>query len=244
VSDEPETPNLYPYSVTDHAPEFAEAWRRFQHATSVRLLDETLESEWAHGRTDYAAFLVPVSDPGVRARIAATIRAISGIPGVEPYPEAYWHATIKGLGFMVAQPSRPDELSPADVQRMAEGARPILERQAPFRAAIGNVNAFAEVVFLEVLDGGVIRSLNQRLLAGIAGIRRQPVDGAGYLPHISIARFSSAEGLKELKEALAHLREEQPAGPGMTVREVLLIQAHLTSEAPAFETLAAYPLRG
>lgn len=230
--------------MTELQTEFAEAWRRFQHATSVRLLDETLESEWTRGRTHYAAILIPVTDEAVRARIAATLDAITAIPGVEPYPQAYWHATIKGLGFMVAEPSRPDELSPARAQRMAEQARPILERRAPFRATLGNVNAFPEVVFLEVLDGGFIRSLNQRLLDAIPGIQRQPVDGAVYLPHISIARFSSVEGLPALKETLARLREEQPAGPEFTVRDALLIQAHLSAEAPTFETLAAYPFRG
>lgn len=230
--------------MTDHAPEFAEAWRRFQASTSVRLLQETLEWEWTRGRTDYAAFLIPVSDPGVSTHIAAVIEAISGIPGVDPYPEAYWHATIKGIGFMADEARREDEVTPAEVRRMAEDARKLIERQAPFRVRIGRVNAFAEVVYMEVLDGGVIRRLNQRLLEGIAGIQRQPVDGEGYLPHISIARFSSDEGLAELKETLSRLREKQGPGPEMTVRDVLLIQAHLTSEAPTFETLAAYPLRG
>lgn len=232
--------------------EFGEAWRRFEASDSVRLLDETLESEWKRGRTDYAAFLIQITDSDVLAHIAAILEAIGGIPGVEPYPEAYWHATIKGVAFMVDEATRDDELSPAEVQRMAEEARPLLERQAAFRAQIRQVNAFAEVVYMEVLDGGVIRMLNQRLLDGIAGIQRQPVDGDYYLPHISIARFSSDEGLSQLKEALARLRDDHSSGPGQTaerrleftVRDALLIQAHLTSEAPTFETLAAYPLRG
>jgi 2'-5' RNA ligase len=230
--------------VTDHAPEFAAAWEQFQASTSVRLLDETLEWEWTRGRTDYAAFLVPVSDSDVHAHIAATLEALSGIAGVEPYPEDYWHATIKGVGFLVGEAKRQDEVTPEDVRRMAEDARKLLERQAPFQATLGRVNAFAEVVFIEVLDGGTIRKLNQRLLDGVAGIQRQPVDGAGYLPHISIARFSSDEGLVELKRRLAVLRDDATDGPTFTVRDVLLIQAHLSSEAPTFETLAAYPLRG
>ena len=230
--------------MTELSSEFAEAWRRFQAADSVRLLEETLESEWTRGRTDYAAFLIQITDPAVRARIASVLEAVASIPGVEPYPEAYWHATIKGVGFMAGQPARDDELSPDDIHRIAEEARPLLEPTPPFPARIGQVNAFAEVVFMEVLDGGVIRSLNKRLLDGIAGIQRQPVDGAYFLPHISIARFSSSDGLPQLKETLARLRDEQPAGPAFTVRDALLIRAHLTGEALTFETLAAYPLRG
>lgn len=210
----------------------------------MRLLHETLESEWQRGRQEYAAFLIQITDPDVQAHIAATLETLAGIPGVEAYPEAYWHATIKGVAFMVDEPSRDDERSPADIQRIAEAARPLLERQAPFRARIGQVNAFAEVVYMEVLDGGVIRALNKRLLDGIPAIQRQPVDGDLYLPHISIARFSSGEGLAQLKETLIRLRESTTAGPDFTVRDALLIQAHLSSEAPTFETLAAYPLRG
>lgn len=231
--------------MTEVAADFAQAWRNFQAADSVRLLQETLEWEWTRGRSDYAAFLIQVTGPAVRERIASTVQQIAGIPGVDPYPEDYWHVTIKGAGFILPQPTRDDELSPAAVEAMAEAARPLLERQSPFRVELGRINAFAEVVFMEVLDGGAIRTLNERLLGGVAGLKQGPVDGANFLPHISIARFSSAEGMPELKQTLTRLREHSPEeAAGFTVRDALLIRAHLGGAAPTFETLAAYPLRG
>lgn len=230
--------------VAELSREFEGAWQQFQASSSVRLLQETLEWEWTRGRAAYAAFLIEAGVPELRTHIASVIERISGIPGVEPYPQAYWHSTVKGVGFVVDDPGRPDEISPAEVQRIAEEARPLLEKAAPFAATVGRVNAFAEVVYLEVLDGGVIRSLNSRLLDRVGGLQRQPVDGEHFLPHISIARFSSAEGLPRLKETLAVMRTETAAGPTFEVREALLIRALLGAEAPAFETLAAYPLRG
>jgi hypothetical protein len=222
--------------------EFEEGWRRFQASDTVRLLHETLEWEWTRGRTDYVAFLLQPSEPEVRAHIARAIEAIEGIPGVDPYPERYWHVTIKGVGFLIDDPTHEDEVSPDEVQRISDAARPILESHHPFRAEIGRPNAFAEVVYLEVLDGGIIRSLNEHLLEGVPGIARQPVDGAHFLPHISIARFSSAEGLDELKNTLAGLRAEAPPAPVFTVRDALLVQAHLAAEAPTFDLLALYEL--
>jgi 2'-5' RNA ligase len=228
----------------EYVSDFAEAWRRFEAASSVRLMQETLEWEWTRGREEYAAFLIEVTDPAVREHIAGVLEAISDVPGVEPFPEAYWHATIKGVGFITEEPRLEDDVSPGELERMAEEARPLLEAEGAFGARIGPVNAFAEVVFMEVEDGGVIRSLNGRLLEGVAGLRPTPVDGGNFLPHVSIARFSSAEGLPRLKEALGRLRANAAGGPGFMVRDALLVRAHLGAEAPRFETVAAYPLRG
>ena len=222
--------------------EFEEGWQRFLASDSVRLLQETLEWEWTRGRTDYLAFLVQPSEEAVLSHIGRVTEALAGIPGVEPYPQRYWHVTIKGVGFLVDEPSREDEVSPAEAQRIQDAARPLLESHAPFAATIGRVNAFAEVVYLEVLDGGIIRSLNEHLLEGVPGIQRQPVDGRYFLPHISIARFSSAKGLPQLKDTLARMRDDPTPGPAMQVRDALLVQARLGEEAPRFDLLALYEL--
>ncbi len=224
--------------------DFGSAWRRFQETDSLRLLESTLEWEWARGRTDYFAFLIAVADEAVREYASRMIAEIAGIPGVDPYPERYWHVTIKGVGFLAAEPSREDEVSLADVERLAEAVRPALESQAPFEVTVGPVNAFAEVVMLEAHDGGATCCLNAALLEAAPDLQRYPVDGEMFLPHVSIARFSSNEGLSTLKETLAGLRETAAPGPTFTASEALLIRAHLAREAPEFDLVAAYPLRG
>lgn len=229
--------------MSELSTDFEGAWRRFQGAQSLRLLETTLEWEWTRGRTDYFAFLITVSDEAVREYTSRMIAQIAEIPGVDPYPERYWHVTIKGVGFLAAEPSREDEVSLADVERLAEAVRPALESQAPFEVTVGPVNAFAEVVMLEAHDGGATRCLNAALLES-APLQRYAVDGDTYLPHLSIARFSSNEGLPRLKETLAGLRETAEPGPTFTATEALLIRAHLAREAPEFDLVAAYPLRG
>lgn len=227
--------------MTGLSSDYASAWAAFLAAEGVRVQQETLEWEWTRGRTDYVAFLIGISDDAVRGHIKAQIEEIKGIPGVEPYPERYWHITIKQVGFLVAEPSRPDEVSAAQVQEMAEAARPVIESVRAFEVTAGPPNAFPEVVFTEAHDRGEVRLLNKALL-GLPHLPAYPVDGDVFLPHISIARFTSGEGIPSLKEVLSRLRS-QSSGPSFTVREVLLVQAHLAAEAPTFDLLALYKLR-
>ena len=225
------------------SPDFEQAWQRFRALDALRLVDDTLESQWAHGRRDYLAFLVPLDDPAVQAHVARMIEAIHEIRGVEAYPPSYWHITIKGVGFLVDRPSADDEVSPADTERIIRDARGVFEREPAFEVQIGRANGFPEVVFLEVCDGGRVRSLNTRLLEEVPGLSAYPIDGPVFLPHISIARFTSSEGRAQVQAALAELREGPP-GPAFVVREVQLIQAHLSQTAPTFDLLASYRLAG
>lgn len=228
--------------MADPASDYSTAWEQFQQVRSIKLLQETQEWEWVRGRTDFVAFLIAIGSTEVREYIASKAARIAHIPGVEVYPERYWHITVKGVGFLCDVPTREDEVSYDDVRRLSEEARPIIEERPQFEVRFGRPNAFPEVAFLETEDGGAVRDLNQRLLAGMADLKRFHVDGEVFLPHISIARFNSSEGLSELKETLEEMREES-AGSSFTVREVLLIQARLSEEAPTFDLLARYSLR-
>jgi 2'-5' RNA ligase len=194
------------------------------------------------GRDTYLAFLIPVDDPGVVAHLHSIVRSIEHLPGVEPYPESYWHLTVKGIGFEGENSTQPDGVSRQAFGRIADAARRIFESQVAFEVTIGPPSGFPEVVFAEVWDSLVVRELNGRLLEMIPGLMRYPFDGEAFLPHVSIARFASAEGLAELKQTLASIRDDGP-GPGFNVREVQLVRAHLSSAAPRLEPIETYPLR-
>jgi len=222
--------------------EFEAAWAQFQTLDSLRLVPDTLEAEWTRGRDTYLAFLVPIEDPAVAEHLRKLVRAVEDIPGVEPYPEDYWHITIKGLGFENANRGRRDNVSTSAVRSVAEAARHVFARQPPFEARIGLAAAFPEVVFAEVWDALPVRDLNGRLLEAKPSLVRYQFDGPHFLPHISVARFTSNDGLPQLKEAVSRSREEG-AGPPLSVGEIQLIRAHLSERAPILETIEIYRLK-
>lgn len=221
---------------------FDEAWQRFVQNNSLRLVEDTLEYEWRRGRMDYLAFLVPVEVEAARRHIRQTIERLEPVPGVQPYQESYWHITVKGVGFRVDSPSRRDEITPAVAESIAEEARSALSKEAAFEVIMGPVNALEGVVCVEVEAGGRIQQINRHLLEVAPDMPRSPVDDY-FLPHISIAHFTSDDGIDELKSTLAQLREEHPRGPSFTVSRIDLILARLSESGPTFEPLASYRLQ-
>ena len=221
---------------------FEDAWARFQALDSLQLVGDSSEWEWTRGRAQNLAFLMRVDDATAREHLARIARRLAGIPGVEPLPDWFWHVTVKLAGFQVIKRTQEDDVLRQDVPRIAGKARAALSKEEAFQARLGLANGFASVVFIEVWDGGRFGRLNSRLLEDVPEIARYPIDGAGFLPHASIARFTSNDGLEQLKEALAELRAEGP-GPSFPVRRVEFVKTWLSEEIPEFDTLSTYALR-
>ena len=103
------------------------------------------------GRDSYLAFLIPVTDPSVVAYLHDALRTIERVPGVEPYPEDYWHITdqrhrLRGQGAGRAGRCRMTPISSG----IAGAAREIFAAQPAFDVEIGPLSAFPEVVFAQV----------------------------------------------------------------------------------------------
>lgn len=220
-------------------PTYASTWEAFLARDEVALGED--RSAWARGRAQYLTFLVRIEDAPARAYVTSAVERLAGIPGVEAYPDWYWHVTVKGAGFQVIKRSHDDDILRQDASRLAAQARRVFDATPAFDAQLGPPNAFAEAAILEVHDGGAVRALNTRLLEEVEGIGRYPFDGAKFLPHVSIAQFTSGEGLSELKERLTELRNDA-AGPRFQVRRIELVRAWLSEDVPEFDTLATYAL--
>lgn len=219
---------------------FAAAWERFQALARLRQIEDTLEAGQG-GRSVFLAFLAPADGDEIAEYVAPISERLAAIPGVEPYPPSYWHVTVKGFGFQMDSPSRGDEFTNADVAAIAEAAQVPLSEIAAIDATVGPVNGFEGVVFLEVHDAGAFGDANARLLDGVDRLPRSPYDAPNFLPHISVARFRSSDGIDELKGALRELRE-MGAGPQMRFERIDFIRAHLTGAVPEFEAIESYAL--
>ena len=222
---------------------FEQAWAEFQGLDSLQLVSDSSAWEWTRGRAQQLTFLVRLEDAPAREHLAGITDRLARIPGVEPLPDWFWHVTVKLVGFQVIKRAYEDDVLRQEVPRIAGKARTLLSREEAFQARLGLASCFASVVFVEVWDDGRLRQLNALLMEEVAELARYPIDGAGFLPHVSIARFTSNEGLDELKETLARLRAEGP-GPSFPVRRVEFVKAWwIGEEVPEFDLLASYPLR-
>ncbi len=220
---------------------FEDAWERFQTLDSLRRVSEATDWEWAHGRAQMLVFLIRVENRAVRDYASSVLERIAGIPGIDPYPEEYWHVTVKAVGFQVIKRTREDDVLREDVGQLGRDTASVFSTLPAYDAQIGLPNGFAEVVYLEVLDGGKTRGLNSAIADGVPSVVRYPIDGESFLPHVSIARFTSNEGLDQLKATLSELRSEEP-GPPFQIRRVDFVKAWLSDEMPEFQTLASIPL--
>ncbi len=220
---------------------FEDARAAFDRLELLRLADSTSEHAFTRGRAQYLAFLIRIEDAAAQLYISSAIERFAGIPGVEPYPEDYWHMSVKGAGFQVIKRSYIDDVLREDVPRIAAKAKELFAGQPAFEAQLGVIAGFPEVVFIEVHDGGRIRALNSLLTEGLPQVPRYSIDDGVFLPHVSIARFTSNEGLAQLKTTIAQ-HHNDASGPTMLVRRIEFVKVWLSEQTPEFETLASYNL--
>jgi 2'-5' RNA ligase len=228
--------------VSDADP-FAPSWQSFLALDELLIAGD--HDAWSRGRAQYLTFLVRIEDAAARDYIAGAIEAIADIQGVEPFPDWSWHITVKGAGFQVIKRTLDDDILREDVPRISGKARALLTKHEAFDARIGPINCFSEGPIIEVHDGGRITRLNTELLESMSGpeLERGPYDGAEFLPHITIARFTSNDALARMKERLTSMRERPEAGPTMQVRRIDFVKAWLSEEVPEFDNIATYALR-
>jgi len=212
---------------------FEDAWRRFQEATTVHV-GLGIEGE-SQGRALFLAFVVRVVGREVRAAIASFVEGLRDVPCLDLYPGDFWHTTVKMVGFQVVKRTRPDEVLPGEVGPMLLAAERALAGQEPFQVEIGPVNAFSDAVFLEVHDGGRLKALHQRLIEALGTCPRFPHDGDSYLPHVTLARYASQDGLGKLKGRLSTVRSQRLGT--LPVQRVELVKAWLGGEYPELDTV-------
>jgi 2'-5' RNA ligase len=218
---------------------FDEAWQQFLDAPSIQIHDLERDGR-AQGRTQFLAFLVRASDPEVVERLRRLRDGLAGIPGVDPFPEEYWHVTVKLCGFQVVRRTREDDILQGEVPLLLGRAAAALRREESFTVELGRVNAFPTAVFVEVDDDGRLARLNRLLTDALPSLPHYESDGDGYLPHITIARFTGQEALDEVKERLGALRQER--GGSLAVGNVEFVRVWLIEEYPERETVRTFPL--
>ena len=142
-------------------------------------------TEWHHGRTQYAVWVLGCEDnPVIQAKFEAARALLNGYL-LEPY-DRQPHITLFVCGFLVASAHYNDDFT----QNQVEAQIQVLEsaRIDAFEIEINGLNSFASAPFLEVHDpdGGIAR-LRDVLSGGAPEFRTAP-----YRPHMTVGLYASA----------------------------------------------------
>ena len=193
---------------------------------------------WRSHAGRYAACIIRVPVETLGPELGQLQAALRQVPGVRVHPSGFLHIMLQELGFLVDQPARSDEISPARLEEFAQAAIEPVTTMPSFQVSLGPANSFEDAVFLEVAGGEAVARLHERLF-DLAVI---PVSPAfSYLPHCTVAHY---DGTALPAEAIAAIKPWRSQTLGsFRVIEVEIVTLDPTLDYSDLETYAVIPLR-
>ncbi|EMA66077.1 2'-5' RNA ligase [Halorubrum aidingense JCM 13560] len=200
-----------------------------------------------------AFFAVDLPDDLADA-VADAQAAFEGADGLRFVDPEQAHVTLKFLGEIgesddIGESDETDGDTDTDAPALddviAAGERAIETAGVePFECSLAGLGVFPSLDYISVVWAGVdagaaeLTALHEALEAETTALGVDPEDHA-FTPHVTLARMNDARG-KELVRRV--VRERQAAIGRFEAAEVRLVASTLTSEGPAYETVATIPL--
>ena len=217
---------------------YERVWQAFQRTQSTA--DGRHDTPYWRAHSDpYAACIVRVPAESLHPNLTLLRRQLAGLQGVRLHPDHFLHIMLQELGFVVATPRQPDEISET---RLEEFAQSIVEPISSMRAwsvTLGGVNSFQDAVFLDVRGGGPLSRLHERLF-DLAALPTLP--SYSYLPHCTIAHYDGTTPHEEAQALLAPWRNEVIGE--FQIAEVEIMTLDPNEPYPELTTYAVIPLNG
>lgn len=191
---------------------------------------------WRVGRAFYAWHLTFDHAPDLH-RLAEEFSGALAVPGLDVIPVKWLHLTMQGVGFT-------DEVSPADVESIAEAARRRLADVEPFEVVVTPTVIEPEVVRTDVTPVESVARVRSAIRAGMAdvwGADQVPEAESGFVSHVSLA-YSSCDGPAEPIVAAARSVQVKPARA--TISEAQMIILNRDNRQYQWTTYAVAPLGG
>jgi len=136
------------------------------------------------------------------------VEALRGVSCAEPFTGDYYHMTIVPPTLLTTGELRPPLLFPDGFESEALGPiREALRGYGPFEVRIQGLNVFRDVLVAVAYDGGHSAAIRRRLAEVVPELPDKYWNVLPALPHISLAQFTSAEGVAQLRDAVAPLRD-------------------------------------
>ncbi len=150
-------------------------------------------SGWNSGYPDHLVFLVrlnQIESDEIIKRINDMQKILACFEAYIPFPDEYYHITVKALGFLDVDHTEDD------VELIINKVPDILSRFDSFNISINQIKVFPSVIYAGIDDDGLFRELNKSLLQ-VSEIKLK-YDYPAYIPHMALGTFKENESLDEL----------------------------------------------
>ena len=217
---------------------FDRIWTGF--LASPSLVDGRHDTpRWNSADGPFALALLRIDAAALQPALADCQAALGMFPGLRLHPDHFLHVTLQELGFVVDDPSQPDELSTVRLEEFAQSAvGPVADRR-PYRVRVGGLNSFEDAPFLEVHDDGSTSALHTRLFELSAIPRAAPF---AYLPHVTIGHFLGHGRPSDVVAEIEPFRDR--VFGELTIAAVEIVTLDPADTYPALRPYAIIPLGG
>ena len=188
-------------------------------------------------------------DGGLFRRVDRIRFALREFDFVSTHPDHFLHVTLLPVGFVVDEPSEPDEVTATQLSAMAAvGGRALgAERAIPLDLA--NVNSFPAAPFIEIRNADEVVRL-RNLLEGVSrdeGLLdrespRENLHEQEFVPHLSVAYYTAAAPNAKLIETIEWFRG-RPIGR-VSIKSVQLATIETAVPYPPLVPIVDVPLMG
>ncbi|CAN5723549.1 hypothetical protein BH24ACI3_BH24ACI3_16190 [soil metagenome] len=226
---------------------YGRIWRKFVVDGKVQPGGHTRES-WRRGRDHLAAFVIRVVDGGLFRRVDRIRVALQHYPFVTTHPDHFLHVTLLPVGFVVEHPSASDEISIADLDRIAAAGEAAIRGIPAFDLDLASVNSFSVAPFIEIQKNeSILVDLHERLGRAIESAVIFPdsdleSDGreSEFVPHVSLAYYTKEAKNAPLVETIKWFRG-RPIGK-IVIRSIHLATVDTSKAYPPIVTVREFPL--
>ena len=188
-----------------------------------------------------AFFAVDLPDD-LAPRVADAQAALGDAAGLALVDPEQTHVTLKFLGDIAED---NDDTTPTLDDVIAAGKQAVETANVdPFECAVEGFGVFPSLDYISVVWAGVdagsaeLTALHEALEVETTALGVDPENHA-FTPNVTLARMNDARGKELVQEAV---RERDPEIGRFEVDAVRLVSSTLTSDGPAYETVASFGL--
>ena len=151
---------------------------------------------------------VQIDNRSVRRRLRRLVEDLRKVLCIEPLPDDDLHMTVVPPALLTTGQPRPPIILPDGFEDEAlKPMRKAVRGYGPFEVRIQGLNVFRDVLVAAAYDGGHSAELRRRLMEAVPQLPQKYWNILRPLPHISLAQFCSTDGVTQLRDAVAQLRD-------------------------------------